>query len=128
VQYISQFLVDLNLLTETDHQQGNRGCKEDVDRQTHRKTGTHSQYPQNNQYYRYHPQHLMLLSDYSFPLPVMTSSYQPAMGSYTSGYGITMPTGSDYRFKKNRFALDDHDHDNENAKCLPIAEKIIRLD
>jgi hypothetical protein len=60
---MSQLLVDHNLLTEADHQQGNRGCEENVDERTHRKTGTQPQNPQNDQYDRYRPQHVILLSD-----------------------------------------------------------------
>jgi hypothetical protein len=60
---MSQLLVDHNLLTETDYQQGNRGCEENVDERTHRKPGTQPKNPQNDQYDRYRPQHLILLSD-----------------------------------------------------------------
>jgi hypothetical protein len=65
-----------------------------------------------------------LLFDEPFPLPVITSSYQPAMGSYTSGYGINMPAGSDHTVSdQNSFLLDDPDHDNVTAKDLPVVDK-----
>jgi hypothetical protein len=46
------------------------------------------------------------------------------VGSYTSGYGITMPAGSDHTVNdRDSFLLDDPDHDNVTAKDLPIVEK-----
>jgi len=99
---MSQLLVDHSFLTEINHQQGNRGCEENVDGRTHRKAGTHSQSPQNDQYDGYRPQHVNLLSEKPFPLPV-AASCQPAVGSYTSGYGITMPAGSDHTLKNPLF-------------------------
>jgi hypothetical protein len=67
---------------------------------------------------------MILLSDCSFSLSVITSSYPPAVGSYTSGYGITMPAGSDHTVNdRDSFLLDDPDHDNVTAKDLPIVEK-----
>jgi hypothetical protein len=71
---MSQLLVDHNLLTETDYQQGNRGCEENVDERTHRKAGNQPQNPQNDQYDRYRPQHVTLLSDCSYRLPADTQT------------------------------------------------------
>jgi hypothetical protein len=60
---MSQLPVEHRLLTKTDQQQGNRGYNENVDERTHRKPGTQPKNPQNDQYDRYRPQHLILLSD-----------------------------------------------------------------
>jgi len=74
---MSQLLVDHNLLTKTNYQQGNRDCEENVNERTRRKTGNKPQNPQNDQYDRYRPQHVILLSDWSFPLPVIASACPP---------------------------------------------------
>jgi hypothetical protein len=53
----------------------------DMDEPSHRVTGYQPQQPQNYQYYSNCPQHMILLSDFSFPLPVIVSSYQPTVSN-----------------------------------------------
>jgi hypothetical protein len=78
-QCISQLPVDHNLLTDTDHQQGNRGYEENMDERTHRIATHQPQQPQKYQDNSNRPQHLILLSDGSFLLPAIASPCLPEL-------------------------------------------------
>jgi hypothetical protein len=66
-------------LNESDYQDDDGNDQQDMNKITQRIAGDQPQQPQNYQYYSNCPQHMILLSDCLFPLPAITSPYQPAV-------------------------------------------------
>jgi len=73
------FLTAPSPLNETDYQDDNGNDQYDVNKPSQRVTGYQPQQPQNYQYNSNCPQHVILLSHCSFPLPAIASPYQPAV-------------------------------------------------
>jgi hypothetical protein len=65
-------------LNDPDEHNDNGNNQQDMNKITHRIAAHQSQQPQNDQYDRNCPQHVILLSAVSFSLPAIVLSYWPA--------------------------------------------------
>jgi hypothetical protein len=58
-------------LNDPDQKKNNRYDQDDMNKPAHRVTAHQPQQPENYEYDRYGPQHVILLSDDVFPLPLL---------------------------------------------------------
>ena len=67
------------IIFDLDQHGGDGNDQQDVNKITYCEAAHQPQRPQHYEYNSNRPQHLILLHDCSFPLPAISSQYQPAM-------------------------------------------------